>query len=521
MKRRLYQNTIANFAITILPLIIGLFLTPFIVHHLGNSAFGIWALALTLVGFSGFFDLGLTPTVSKKIAEYIAKDEKEQVNITSSTILVFYCGLGLLALVSFFIIGKFFLTSWFNIPQELEGVARIAVYILGIQALISFPLRWLDGIVQGMQRFAFRALVIGLTAILNAALIVVLLLQGHGLITLVVIGLVTQMIQGCGYFIYIRRALPYLAIRPRQFRWDDAKPLLSFSLQIFVVQICAFLILGTDKVIIGVFLPIAAITMYEIGLRIYNAIRSLVASAFAVVLPAASELDATGNKQGLQELFLRGSKYVLIAYLFLAVPAIMLAHPFITWWMGEEFSLAASILVVLLIGQMFNVLNFVSVAIFLGIGKLKVLTIVRVASAAFNVGISIFLLQIMGIVGVAWGTTIQFFLSDIFLLFYSLSQFGVPLRHYLRECILTTFPFAAIAGAILFLDINLTNVEGIGMIVLAGAIYVLVFGSLVFFLGLNQSERRDTKLVMRGLVNMGKMDNIHRLLVSWRNSRRG
>jgi len=502
MTRKLYRNTIANYATTILPIVVGFFLMPFIVHHLGQSAFGIWALVIALTGYFGFLDLGFTATVVKEISEYIAKKDREQVNIISSTMLILYCGLGLFALIGFFAIGRFFLATWFNIPENLEDTTRIATYILGIQVGISFPFRLFDGMVQGMQDFRFRAIIVTFTTILRTILILIFLSRGYGLIALVIINFLSAIPRWYGNLIYVLKKLPYLSIHFSKFHWAHARSLLGFSSQMFILQTCALLILGTDKIIIGIFLPIAAVTMYEVGLKIHNVIRSLTANIQAVVLPAASELDAKSDKEGLQQLMLRGSKYVLIIYFFLAIPAIILGKPFIRWWIGKEFITASSILVVLMVGQMFNALNFVSGQIFKGIGKLKVYTLVRVASTVLNVGLSIVLLQAVGLVGVALATAIQFVLSDIFLLYYFLTQLEIAKKQYLAKCILTTFPFAIISGLALFSYTHFIDVNSFSIMMLGGIIHLLIFGLLIFRFGLNIRERNSINLLLHKTLHM-------------------
>lgn len=55
---------------------------------------------------------------------------------------------------------------------------------------------------------------------------------------------------------------------------------------------------------------------------------------------------------------------------------------------------------------MFNFLNFVSGQIFQSIGKIKVYTFIREISAVLNIGLSIILLRVMGVVGIVLTTAI-------------------------------------------------------------------------------------------------------------------
>ena len=60
--RRLFVNTVINGASLVLAVVVGFFLTPFLVHHLGVSAYGLWGLlgAFSVsAGYLSLADLGL------------------------------------------------------------------------------------------------------------------------------------------------------------------------------------------------------------------------------------------------------------------------------------------------------------------------------------------------------------------------------------------------------------------------------------------------------------------------------
>jgi peptidoglycan biosynthesis protein MviN/MurJ (putative lipid II flippase) len=111
-----------------------------------------------------------------------------------------------------------------------------------------------------------------------------------------------------------------------------------------------------------------------------------------------------------------------------------------------------------------------------------------------NIGLSIVFLHLWGLVGVALGTAVQFALTDIPLLFYFLNQLGISKNRYLKECILPTFPLAAIAGGILALYVNLGNwslKEPLLMILTGGLVYVILFTGLFLMFGFSRKERTE------------------------------
>jgi len=93
---------------------------PFVVHRIGLTKFGTWMLVNSVVGYMGLLDLGLAPTVVKKSAELLAKEDKDELNRTISTVFTLYLLIG--ALVGVTILGLGF-TFPFDLwmRRELRG----------------------------------------------------------------------------------------------------------------------------------------------------------------------------------------------------------------------------------------------------------------------------------------------------------------------------------------------------------------------------------------------------------------
>ena len=60
---RPYANVLSNWTAFAFAAVTSFFLAPFIVHRLGDSAYGVWALIGSLVGYMGLLDLGVRSAV--------------------------------------------------------------------------------------------------------------------------------------------------------------------------------------------------------------------------------------------------------------------------------------------------------------------------------------------------------------------------------------------------------------------------------------------------------------------------
>ena len=74
----------------ILTNVIGIFLTPFILRHLGSSEYGIYLTIGAFIGTISLLDFGLNNTVVRFVAKYRAeKDRDSEENFLATTMLIY------------------------------------------------------------------------------------------------------------------------------------------------------------------------------------------------------------------------------------------------------------------------------------------------------------------------------------------------------------------------------------------------------------------------------------------------
>src|SRR5947207_5423551 len=76
--RRIAQNVLSNWLALAITTMVGFFLSPFVVHHLGNLAYGVWVLIASLVSYMNLLDLGLRGAVTRFVSKGTAQDDHEQ-----------------------------------------------------------------------------------------------------------------------------------------------------------------------------------------------------------------------------------------------------------------------------------------------------------------------------------------------------------------------------------------------------------------------------------------------------------
>ncbi len=82
---------------------VGFFLSPFILHHLGDDAYGLWVLIFSLTGYYGIFDLGIRSSLVRYVSKFQAIGDKEELARLIHTSFVTYSCIGIALLIPTFL----------------------------------------------------------------------------------------------------------------------------------------------------------------------------------------------------------------------------------------------------------------------------------------------------------------------------------------------------------------------------------------------------------------------------------
>src|SRR5881296_2707507 len=185
-KLEIVKNVSSNWFALGLNVLVGIFLSPYVLHHLGDEAFGLWVLIFSITGYYGLFDLGIRSSIVRYVAKYSATNNYEELNRLINTAMASYGTVGILALLVTFG-GAFYVAPIFKISTNFLSTARSLFLMVGTAVSLGFPLGVFGGILEGLQRFYLLNFTSISSTLLRALLIVLALRHGHGLLTVAII----------------------------------------------------------------------------------------------------------------------------------------------------------------------------------------------------------------------------------------------------------------------------------------------------------------------------------------------
>ncbi len=482
-------NIASNYLRVIVGIVVMFFLIPFTVAHLGADMFGLWSLIFAVVGLFGLLDLGFATAAMKYVAELTASGDHAGRNQVLSTLLVVYSALGLLCLLLVAILAGP-ASGWFDLLPQQAAPFTLALWLLGSVVAINFPASLIKAILIGSGRMHLVNAIELVTTLLNAALIVVLLESGLGLIGMAIATATTMLLGPLVMLPLAIRLTPGLSVSPRHFSRDRVRELLGFSVYFFIANIAVLVILRMDPVVIKTWLPLTAVAVYAVGAKIAEYTYLLNKQFSNALMPLVSQSKGAGDLDMVRRVLMDGTRFLLA----IAVPFISLlwfyAEPLVLLWMGEDFSAAIPILRILLIAMLFASIQLNAANVLGMTGKHRFVAFAMGGSALLNLALSLLLIRYLGLIGVALGTLIATFLMELWLVVpRACRDQGLPLSRFLRQALWPSLPALPPTLGTAWLLAHWQPITGFGWLFAQGIISALVYFVLFYWSGLRAAER--------------------------------
>lgn len=400
------RNVLSNWGAFAFAAVVSFMLSPFIVHQLGDTAYGTWALVGAITGYLGLLDLGVRGAVTRYVAQMHAGSRHQDAGrITSAALNLFGVG-GMLA-VLIAIVLAIFVVDVFKIPQELVGATRIVLVMGGFTIGISLIGGAYGGVVTALQRFDVSSGIDVLVEALRATSVVIALKAGGGIIGLAAVQLGATSLRAMIQFWAARGIYPELRVRLREWDRSELRQIFSFSIYSIFLHVAGMITMSASTIVIGAILPVAMITGFAIAASLISYVRTFGSGIGQTLTPQASALDATGGQDAVRALPAIAARITSLVLLPMIVTLLLRGGTFIGLWMGSEYvATAGPVLVVLSIALWIVAPRNAFTPILMGIGRHRVLVLPYFAEAVVTVTLSILLIGPMGIVGVAWAGTI-------------------------------------------------------------------------------------------------------------------
>jgi len=489
MNGLLLKNAIYNIAKGSSAAVIALLLPSLLTRILDPTKYGSWMLVLQLSAYTGYLDLGIQTAVARFVAQSAGAANSEVHRIASTaTVLLSVASVCAVVLIGAIGSGLHFLFP--DMPTELLGEVRLALWIVGIMLAIGLPFAVPTSIFIGYQNNKTPALIASTTRLLGAALVVLAAWFTDSLVYMAGAMAISYAAAYCLQLIATRQSFPNIQVARAHFDKGWGKTIIQYSLSLTVTTITMLMVTGLDTTLVGIF-SFNSIPYFAAAASLISFIFGIQAAITSVLVPVAANLQSQKKQLQIQDLLITYTRYCMFLLLVTGLPLIFGAKLILRIWLSEVYAINGStILSILCIANIVRLSLASYAALLVGTGEQKLALISPLAEGLSNLVISIVAGYLFGALGVAIGTLIGSIIGVItHFLFSMVRAKEVPVNRtvLLNDGLLAPLLFCSPLIAIgILLNIVETDMLTTGFALLIG---IAISICLLWYVGINPSKR--------------------------------
>ena len=457
-EKRLAKNVLWSWGGQLVYIISGFILPRAIDHMGGKSVLGVWDFAWSLVTYLYLVELGVSSSVNRFVAKHLAEKDFDGLNRSISSVICIQLVVGtVIMLLSVFLVYLIPLVAQARLGSSVRD-AQWVVFFLGAAMAQGFAFGGFAGVVTGSHRWDLYNIINAAGQAIGLAGMLLSLSIWHSIRMLGVMYAASGTIQALGLLIAAHRVCPSLKVRFRFVDRAAIATMLRFGGKTFMNGLARSFLYQTTAVFMTAYLGPAALAVYNRPLALVNQLRAMCGKFANTLTPIASELQAAGRHDSLQDMARRmagvGAALSLPPVVFLSV----MGGCILRVWMGAGY--ADNLLpVILAVGNLWAIANMPLQTILIGLDAHGPTALVSVLSSAACAAACWLLLGVAGVglhpVSVCVALTLL--LTDgAYVTFYTCRRIGVSPWKFLRQVwsvpLLCVAPFAlCLLAARLFL----------------------------------------------------------------------
>lgn len=405
------RNTAYNLLGSIIPLCVALITVPLYLDLIGESRYGVLAIAWLLLGYFGIFDLGLGRATAQRIAQLKDVAGPHQANtfwtaLSLNTIIG--CSGGLLI----WPVAAYFFGDVLKMEAALRPEIQSAVPWLVLAVPIATLSGTLTGGLQGREKFLDLNIISTVSTVMfQAGPLMVAFFWKPDLGVLLPSALAIRLITLIVLFARCRHYI--LSGYPIQFDKRQARTLLAFGGWVTVSAFVGPMMVILDRFIIGALSGVKAVSYYTVPFQLAERSRIIPGALTSAIFPRFAS-NSTSN----HSLAVKSVRVIASVITPLFVIGILFLPLFLELWISPTFSEKSALAgKILLIGFWVNCLATVPFTVMQAQGRPDLVAKIHLAELVPYFFLLYLGLHLWGIAGAAVAFSIRV-AADFFLLSY-------------------------------------------------------------------------------------------------------
>lgn len=476
-----------------------LFYTPWMVSKIGKANYGLYTLAISLIGIF-MLDFGLSSAVSRFLSKYRAENRQDKICEFITAVFKLYFLIDIVIFIILSIVYIFLENIYAGLTPEELGLFRVLYLIVGGFNLISFPMTPLSGILNAYEQFASLKLCDLFNKLFTIVLVIVALLLDFGVIAVVSANAMAGIITILAKLSIIKKKIP---IRLRLEKTDKKiyKEIFSFSIWSTVISIAQRLTYNLAPSILAVAASSIAVALYSPAASIGSYYYMIAVAINGLFLPRISRMISNKKENQILPLMIKVGRYQTFLLGMILVGFFCVGDIFMILWMGPDFHESYYCAILVMIPAFFEYSQQIANTTIIAKNYVKDQAIWLICTSLLGVCISYMLAQIGGAKGTCLALCVVGLINVLGLNIIHKKRLGIDILSFYKNCyrkMCMPIVLTAFIGRIL---VKLVGSINIVAFVMEGITTITIYIFLMWTISLNKEEK---EFVVRNLKKISR-----------------
>ncbi len=311
--------------------------TPFLLHRLGLTQFGLWMLASAAVTSSNLISTGFGDGALKYASKYRGEGNDKRFESTLRVNLTINLVLGGILATLLWYGSPYAVNSIFKIDPTLRGTALTAFRIGSAVLLVRCAEGVLIGALRSHERYG-PAVQISIASRSSIVLVACLLVwRGHGIIAIMTATLCIVAGSVVVQVVVVRILIARIKLTP-SFDRETFAEVFRFGGFSWLQAVAGCIFNQADRLLIGALLGASSVGYYSVCVQAAQPIHGLIAAGLHFLFPHLSARLSTAPATELRSVVHSIFHLNVIAAIVLCLPVVIFSKLILRLWMGAAFA---------------------------------------------------------------------------------------------------------------------------------------------------------------------------------------
>ena len=392
-------------------LLVSVITVPLTVRYLGAERYGLWMTISSTVTMFFALDIGIASTLTNLISQAYAKNDRRQAAIYFATALWTVVGVSaILALLGCALWPQVNWASAFHLPDG--GLSREAARATAAALLIfvfALPASLAPRVLGGYQELHTANLFTAAGSILSL-LVVIAVVQFRGSLTVLVAGYAgSSLAANAAALLWIcLHHKPWLKPWPRLVQINVINKVVASGVQFFLIQLAGLIVFSSDNLVIAHYLSAAEVTPYSVTWKLVSLATVFQSIAVLSLWPAYAEAYSKQQLDWIRAAYNR-MRWITVCSLTAACALLIpFGRAIIRTWAGPPAVPSNTLMLLMCVWMVLFAVTSNQSCLMGATGRVRRQAVSSCLAAAANLGLSIWWVRTMGVVGVLLGTVVSY-----------------------------------------------------------------------------------------------------------------